>query len=142
MNKNLKIILIVLGIILIGFLILEYKDYRQQKNLEFLINMSQKCREVGEKIYQKHMKVIGEGLMYKPEYYYSEKLRTCLYVGGYNLGGTDVNYTEKTVKDGFTGEELLVYALSTKDGKKEAQDCAICVPSDSEFEKEKNHLIK
>jgi len=112
----------------------------QQQKEELIFSMQSKCREMGEKLYNKGVEDLGEYSVFNPEYYYNKKLNTCLYAGGY----IKKDYLEKLVRDSFTNKPIITFIeMARENGEREVITfgCPECVSSNEEFEQQKQKLF-
>lgn len=148
LNKIFKIVLIV-AISIIAFSISYYyvillpqkeKSRIKQQEQENLLVMKEKCRELGEKLYNQDIEELGKYKVFNPEYHFNQKLNTCLYIGG----RIDKDYLEKWVKDSLTNKPIIMFIeITNKEGKREVITfgCSECLSSNEEFEQQKQKLL-
>lgn len=127
---------------------------RQNENSR-LFTANQRCREVGEKLYQEDVKAKEESkklgvsigrysYVNDPEYTFNQGLNTCLYAGHSSQGDPTGSVSDYWVKDALTNKEILrFYILSIKDeAGSDIEKCDYCVASLEEFEKRKVELFQ
>ena len=115
--KNNKIfIAIIIGAFIVGGFI--YLSNIGEESL----SMKEKCRELGEKLYEqdKESYVGREGFLFEPKYTYNKKLDTCLYSAGWKEkeGGIWARW----IKNAFTNESLAFTTYFPNSTDKEVQN--------------------
>ncbi len=77
------------------------------------LELKEKCRQAGEKIYQQHLKDFSNQLgssVFNPEYGYSKTLNTCLYAGGAISSPSGEAVIQRWVIDSYTNREILSFS--------------------------------
>jgi len=124
MNKNIKIIFVVVVLFILSFLFLRYKGYEKQQDIIFSLKTTSECVNICEEFYLKDKSFLEEYNAIIPKYFYNKKNNACYYSGGISyidLGAENVNFDFRHIYNCQTREKVLCLELM---GGKSYLDCS------------------
>lgn len=146
MKKRIKIILIIGLLVIISFLIIEYKNYKNKQNKEFLLNSTINCMKVCESTYNKDKNSLGEEKAITPNYFYNIKTGDCYYSGGIEylqkINSEFIDVVFRHIKNCSTGEVLLYFSTIEDTNYKNCTIAKECAYTLDDYIKKEKEIMK
>jgi hypothetical protein len=144
--KNKKILIVIIGLLIILFFIIEYKNYKDKQNSEFSLNSTLSCMKICEPIYNEDKNLLGEEKSITPKYFYNSEDRNCYYSGGIDYfletNKKIKNVVFKHVKKCATGETLLYFSTLLDSNYKNCTVAKECTYTLDDFVKKEKEIMK